>query len=534
MKQHANDKGADLLVVDTGDRIEGNGLYDSSTPKGLFQYDIFREQDVDILTVGNHELYKAYSVDCEHNITVPNFPKSYIASNLDYIDPETGEQKPLAQRYRKFKTKNQGIEIVAFGFLFDFKDNAKNSVVQNVEDTLKEKWFEDAIRENPDLFVVAGHVGVRMDEFKAIFRAIRKRNWDVPIVFFGGHVHVRDAVSYDPQSFAMASGRYLETIGWMSVDGIKTKGATEKVDTASASMKFTRRYIDNNLHGLYHHSGKNASTFPTREGERTTKMIARARKALDLDHQYGCAPKNLWVNRAKYPSEDSVFSWIENNVFPDIIKNDKRNDKSRLAILNTGGVRFDIFKGPFTRDTTFNISPFVNGFSYIPDVPYPIARKVLDILNSAGKILDAETPDIRFLTIPEQMFPSPAYTTVEDDQEEEEGEDSARLELRSVEPELSSGYTTKDDIGTDGDDTVHKPLKFYSVPNCIQSEINFPQDGEPETVDVVFIDFVQPWIVPALKFAGGDYTHDDVEKYMDGSMTGKLAEWIKSNWGNDC
>ncbi|TQS33144.1 hypothetical protein Golomagni_06521, partial [Golovinomyces magnicellulatus] len=418
-------------------------------------------------------------------------------------------------------------------FLFDFKDNAKNSVVQKVEDTIKEEWFQKAIRENPDVFVVAGHVGVRMDEFKAIFRAIRKQNWDIPILFFGGHVHVRDAISYDPKSFAMASGRYLETIGWMSVDGIKTKTVPEKTKVTSAGLKFSRKYIDNNLAGLYHHSGKNATTFPTPNGIRTTKMIARARTALDLDYQYGCAPKDLWVNRAPYPSEDSVFSWIEKSVFPEIITNEKRKDKSRLAIINTGGVRFDIFKGPFTRDTTFNISPFVNGFSYVPDVPYNIARKVLPILNGAEKIFNTESPDARFLTIPEQMFPSPAYVTVED-QEAAEEDDSIRLELRSEEPELTSGYTTKDDIGTDGDDTVHKPLKFYRVPNVVQSEINFPTDGEPETVDVVFIDFVEPWLIPALKFAGGDYSHDDVKEYMEGSMTGKLAEYIKNNWSNDC
>ena len=73
MRKRADDTGADLLLVDTGDRIEGNGLYDASTPKGLFQYDIYAEQNVDIICIGNHELYQAYSADREHNATVPNF-----------------------------------------------------------------------------------------------------------------------------------------------------------------------------------------------------------------------------------------------------------------------------------------------------------------------------------------------------------------------------------------------------------------------------------------------------------------------------
>ncbi len=191
-------------------------MFDASTPKGLFQYDIYREQDVDLLCIGNHELYQAYSADRELNTTVPNYKDKYIASNLDVIDPKTGEQVPLAQRYKRFTTKNQGIDIVAFGFLFDFTGNANNSFVQKVEDTVKEQWFQNAIKENTDAFVVIGHVGLRMPEFKTIFTAIRKENWDTPILFFGGHAHVRDARKFDSKSFAMASGRYFETIGWMS------------------------------------------------------------------------------------------------------------------------------------------------------------------------------------------------------------------------------------------------------------------------------------------------------------------------------
>ena len=288
MRKRADDEGVDLLLVDTGDRIEGNGLYDSSKPKGLFQYDIYAQQNVDIMSIGNHELYVAYSADRENDTTVPNFKDSYIASNLDYIDSNTGKQKPMAQRYRKFKTKNQGLEIVGFGFIFDFTHNANNTVVQPVEDTVKEDWFQEAIREKPDLFVVTGHVGLRMEEFKVIYTALRKQNWQTPIAFFGGHAHVRDALRFDSNAFAMASGRYFETIGWMSMDGLNKKD--DKDAEAAKSVTFNRRYIDNNLYGMYHHSGKNETTFHTKEGKHTTDLITRARDALDLDSKFGCAP----------------------------------------------------------------------------------------------------------------------------------------------------------------------------------------------------------------------------------------------------
>ncbi|EFY89549.1 ser/Thr protein phosphatase [Metarhizium acridum CQMa 102] len=528
MKKRADDTGSDLLLVDSGDRVEGNGLYDASTPKGLFYYDAWAEQHVDLICVGNHELYQASTADYEANTTVPKFGDKYVASNVDYIDGETGERKPLAQRYRKFKTKNKGLEILAFGFLFDFTGNANNTIVQPVAEAIKEKWFQDAIREKPDLFVVVGHVGLRMTEFRTIFTALRKQNWHIPIVFFGGHAHVRDALSYDSQAFAMASGRYFETVGFMSIDGIQKQSADDV--SAAASLKFNRKYIDTNLLGMYYHTGLNATTFPTDDGKRVSKKIARARKALDLDHRYGCAPKDLWASRVQYPNNASIYSWIQDEVFPDVVVNKKRKDKSRLAILNTGGIRFDIFKGPFTRDSTYIVSPFTSGFNYVPDVPYNIASKVLTILNGADKILSTHGAETRFMAIPEVMFPSRhGQSPAAAEQEEDE-----RLELRDTKPDLIRGYTTKDDIGTDGDDTVHEAIPFYNIPNCIQSQINFPEKGDPETVDLVYIDFIQPWIIPALKFAGGDYSTDDAKVYMDGTLTYKLSEWIGKNWQGDC
>ncbi|KAH8886764.1 hypothetical protein GQ53DRAFT_750411 [Thozetella sp. PMI_491] len=536
LRKRADDDGSDLLLVDTGDRVEGNGLYDASDPKGKYYYDIYREQDIDIICTGNHELYQASTADEEHRRTVPNFKYNYIASNLDYVDADTNTRIPMAQRYRKFQTKNQKINVVAFGFLFNFKGNANNTVVQPVEDTIKEDWFQEAIREKADLFVVIGHVGVRMEEFKIIFDAIRKRNWFTPVAFFGGHVHVRDATTYDSKSFAMASGRYFETIGFMSINGI-TKKST---DVSTQAVSFNRRYIDNNLLGLYHHTGLNETTFPTERGRNVSKRITQARKELDLDYTYGCAPQDYWMSRAPYPGDDSIFSWLEKEVLPDVVTSKDRNEVPRLAIMNTGAIRFDIFKGGFTHDSTYIVSPFLSGLNYVPDVPYQVARKVILLLNKGGPILEASGLDSRFLTIPEQwsihediIYEAPDVTPSRLDGS---GGSQKPLGGGSVEekPNLVGGYTTKDDVGKDGDDAEHSPINFYTVPNCIQSEVGFPAEGEPETVDVVFMDFIQEWVLLALQFSGGDYSTKDVKTYANGTFTELMAGWIKKNWAGNC
>lgn len=556
LRRRADDEGVDLLLVDTGDRVEGNGLYDASQPKGEYTYDIFKQQHIDIICTGNHELYQADTADREHQQTVPNFRGRYLASNLDYIDPATGELQAMSpQRYRAFQTKNRKLNVVAFGFLFDFTGNANNTVVQPVRETVREPWFQQAIRDEPaDLFVVIGHVGVRMSELQVIHEAIRAQNPNTPIAIFGGHAHVRDAVRLDDNAFAIASGRYFETIGWMSVSGVQQASSA----TAKAPATFRRRYIDNNLLGLYYHSGHDASTFPTEHGLNVSASITDARADLQLDSLYGCSPKNYWMQRRSHTSPDSVYTLLRERVLPEAIVRPDRAHVPRLVLTNTGAIRFDIFKGAFTRDSTFIVSPFVNLIYYIPDVPYALARQVLDILNKQDRIL-AETAgkadlDWRELNVPEQYSMNgsrPAAVVVggnDADQQKRLGGDSSDGGDGGADsfPRLVAGYTTWDDEGTDGDDAIHSPLPFHLVPNCIQAKAAFPAEGEPETVDLVFFDFVGKFILQALSVASQNSGHDgtassfkhyteaDTETYLEGKFTDYFNGWIKDNWGQHC
>jgi hypothetical protein len=537
MRERADNEGRDLLLVDTGDRVEGNGLYDASNPKGKYTYSIFKEQDIDVICTGNHELYQLDAADREYTQTVPNFKGKYLASNLDYIDPKTGDQIPMAQRYRKFTTKNQGIRILAFGFLFDFSGNANNTRVQPVEETIQEKWFQEAIREDVDLFLVIGHATLEGAEYRALFNAIRSQKWDTPIQFFGGHSHIRNFVKYDSRAYGFQAGRYMETIGWMSIDGIQGK---EKKDVRPlAPMSFQRRYIDNNLSGYHYHSGLNETSFPTEHGKNVSSIIHLARKALNLDYSFGCAPKDLWLNRAPYPSNESLLTWLETEVIPDIAVSPKRRNIPTLAITNTGAMRFDIFKGAFTIDTTYIVSPFVSQFLFIKDVPYKSAKALLQLLNRGGPIFEAAEFKNQKLAPPEQMsihsdIIAPSRTQIPSTLDPSSPQHPLAFSPKDKDPDLIPGYTTKDAFGTDGDDTLHSPITFYRVPNCIQSLVSMPKYKEPDVVDLVFVDFIEPWVLTALQFIGNMYNKSDVNVYRDETLTELMAEWIKDHWKHDC
>ena len=561
MRDRADADGSDLLLVDTGDRIEGNAIYDSSKPRGKFTYEIAKEQTIDLICSGNHELYKAESANGEFYHTVPDFKGNYLASNLDIINPKTGQRQPLAARYKKFKTKNQGIRILAFGFIFDFTGNDNNTFVIPVEETVKQDWFTDAIKDKDvDLILVYGHVDIRSTEYALLHKTIRSAQWDTPIQFFGGHSHIRDYKIFDAASVALESGRYMETIGFMSIDGLRTSTSTSTSTSATKpspaeedkknkkKLKFSRRYIDNNIFSMHHHTSTNTSTFGTLHGLIVSNSIHIARKSLGLGTQYGCAPQNYWVSRRPYPHPESIFTLLATRVLPEAISPPEK-DKKALVITNTGGIRFDIFKGPFTKDTKFLVSPFTSGIRYIEDVPYAAARKLLPLLNNEGPILEAMAmgKKARFLGAPEQRAARLRPDMYRGGDavwggghggaaQRGGGEKQKPLQSGRTEGDIFPGYTTRDDAGDDGDDTLHEVIPFYQVPNCVQAAVGFEQGGEtePDVVHVMFNEFMLKWVLLGLEYLGEKYSAEDTRVYEGGkSFTDILTGWVEEHWGGE-
>lgn len=83
------------------------------------------------------------------------------------------------------------------------------------------------------------------------------------------------------------------------------------------------------------------------------------------------------------------------------------------------------------------------------------------------------------------------------------------------------GYTTTDDFGTDGDDTIHLPIPYYSQPNYFQTNVSFPADGSlPATVDVIFLDYFASSVVMFLQQSGfAGVSAASVQQYLPISFT---------------
>ncbi|KAB8527821.1 hypothetical protein FH972_025472 [Carpinus fangiana] len=555
MKQRAREYGRDLLLVDTGDLHDGNGLSDATSPNGAVTNPIFENIDYDLLTIGNHELYVSEIAYETFSNFSKAYGKKYLTSNVEIINPSTGQFEYIGAKYGYFTTEH-GIRIMAFGVLFDFTGNSNVSRVTKAADLVKQQWFLDAVNtpKPVDLYLVIGHNPVRRNvsssTFGLLHDTIRKLKPNTPLQFFGGHTHVRDFTVYDDKSTGLESGRYCETLGWLAIDGVKPSkryrrlpGVPEPttpakvINTTTASTNaadrhrpkpypngevlYARRYLDWNRLTFEYHSRQRR--FDSQKGVAITKDITAERKALNLTALYGCAPQTWCQSCQPFGSSGNIFSLLE-TALSTVVVNQTRANIPRLIIINTGSLRFDLPEGPFTYDDSFIVSPFSDAFQFIPNVPYQYASKVIGILNAGAfqkREAELSYKDFGFQSMAMLEQDACIDPLIAQGALDSRSPSGGRI-IRRQSTALAPGYTTTDDFGAGGDDTPHSKIPYYPQPNDLQANASFPTDGStPDTVDLIFLDFIASYITNALTKAGSPrkYTTADISYYLPPSFT---------------
>ncbi|KAJ7167792.1 Metallo-dependent phosphatase-like protein [Mycena filopes] len=532
MKELAVEKDVDLLLVDSGDLHDGTGLSDGFPAGGVDGQDsneFFKQMPYDVLAIGNHELYIYANAYDMHMNFAQHYQDRYLSSNVNITVFDANNRSvsvPIGRRFRKFKTR-KGRSVTAFGVLFNFGTNDVNTTVQRVEDMIQEQWFNDAIVEEPDVFLLVGHMSIARDRWPLVFNAIRAVHPTTPILIFGGHLHIRDCLQLDPRSVSLASGRYMETLGWMSVN-LDSQGNSQP-------LNFSRRYLDANLATYQYHTNRTDLTFGTDEGRNITAGLRALEERFGLTETYGIAPRDYSMTRAPYPSNDSILTLTVEEAVPTVLALNATRAAAGipfLLVISSGSQRFDIFKGPFTRNDELTVSPFVNQYIFIPDVPFEVAVRVLPALNGKGA---------------ERLWPD----------EEEEGDGSRQMrvwrEEREVEREytdwvqdmhrlyhtsersavaqgeLTLGYVTADACPGVGDDVPHLPLPAYRIPDFIASRTPEPVDGK---VDLVFVDFIQGQLIRTLNElqTARVYTRADASVYAPVWSNQVFGRYAKVAW----
>ncbi|KAL3231794.1 Uncharacterized protein RNJ44_00329 [Nakaseomyces bracarensis] len=509
-ENHINGKNRDLLLVDTGDKRDGNGISDATSPVGLNSSQIFNEIDYDILTLGNHELYTPEGTCLEYYNTAisENFKDKYVSSNVEFIDDDNNAV-PFGNKYIYIETKNTKTRILVLSFLFDFQRSNERAVVTPALEELDKKWIkrlsESYKMDRIDMVVVAGHIPPSDpdNELRQVHDKLRSYFPDVVIQYFGGHSHIRDFVRFDEKATCLQSGKFSETLGFLSVD-----------DPNSNNVTFSRRYIDFNKRSFRYHS--NAKSLRTKKGARLSKKIHKLRNELSLNDVIGYIPQSYYLSARPLDSPENIYNLLTNVILPNLVGNVTDDAvMGRLIMINTGSVRYDLHEGKFTRDTTYNVIPFPNEWKYLT-LPYKVAKLIERVLNDGPIIYKFSSPEML------------SYSSIR----------AANKGFKCPfidDPDLSEGFTTIDDDGCEGDDTPHRSQKRYHVPNVVQTKINNVSDDS--LVNFVFYEFMKGHVVNATneimtRFYGSNFkkiTISDTKNYGGKSTKTLFNEWAHNN-----
>ncbi|KAH8112352.1 Metallo-dependent phosphatase-like protein [Phellopilus nigrolimitatus] len=529
MKEIALEKNVDLLLVDSGDLHDGTGLSDGYPAGRVDAHDsneFIKRLPYDVMAIGNHELYVYNNTLDMYTNFAPHWKGRYLSSNANITVPDPNNANatvsvPVGNRYAKFKSR-LGRRITSLGVIFDFTGNDNGTTVQKVEDMVKEQWFSEAIEEEPDLFLLVGHMPVSKDNWPTVFNAIRAVHSTTPILIFGGHTHIRDCTQFDGRSMALESGRYMETVGWMSVDlNDKYSFNSNKSD----NLTFTRRYLDTNRVTYEYHTGRNSNTsFDTSLGTSMSTGLQELAERFDLNLTYGVAPHDFLLTRAPYPGNDSLLSLFIEQATPIALQlNNSRAGVPALFITNSGSQRFDILSGTFTKNDQITASPFADAFLYLPNITFSVAKQVLPALNAEGADGKRRKRWIHELYARGEV--EVRYNAWLGDMNRRE-DMLARREAANA----TLGYVTTDSCPGAGDDTVHTPLPYYSTPDFVGSDD--PDVSDDAEIDLVFVDFIENQLLGIVNDVQKEktYTSADVQSYSPLLSNQLLGVYAEQKW----
>ncbi|KAG8700137.1 hypothetical protein FRC09_006149 [Ceratobasidium sp. 395] len=444
------------------------------------------------MAIGNHELYQAdVTLDVYKNF-VPKLPKGrYLSSNAFLLTPGNGTAitKPIGSKYRRFKTLRDR-QVTSLGVIFDFKEHNLKTTIQSPQDMIAETWFQDVVRQPTDLFLLAGHMSVvNRQGWEIVVEAIRKHHPETPIAVVGGHTHLRFCRQYDQNSMAIESGRFLETIGWMSIN----------LDNSNYNnVSFSHKYLDGNRRTYMYHTNTTESTFDRATGTEIDAFTKNLYKKWNLGKRHGCSSENYYIDRFKWGHPQNLQYFYAHKVVPEVVvKGWKRADVPYVFIANIGMLRFDIYRGPFTWNDQLTVLPFKEGYKYIV-VPWSIARNVQK----------------KLFEYPSDHFDSKTILTKALGSAVNVRQSSAQRPLSLPKRQLTPGYVTKDLCGGNGDDTEHAEIPTGSTPDYYSNEPNY-QLPDDHPVDVIIPAFLQPRTIVAInKLSNGRlYTLDDMHDY---------------------
>ncbi|CAJ1946702.1 unnamed protein product [Cylindrotheca closterium] len=353
----------DLYLVMNGDFMDGTGL---STRPPRYLTPLLKQMPFDVINLGNHELYDNATIDFILDEFIPDWNGHYLTSNTLY-EPT---RQTLGSQYCILR--GRASTTLTFGFLFNFQGHSKNTIVENVQDVVRQSWFQHVlVNEEYDTILVMAHMHVTDPLVQIILDAIREHT-NCSVAFVTGHTHLRRYEVLDENSVSFEAGRFLDTIGFMSWNP-----ADAAIDSPlSPEEKFPHLFIDTSrdiLTEILHATDNSTNNLPTMEGIRLTDKIHTTQGDMGLLKTVGCSPH---VYELATPINEKLSLW--GLYIHQIIPERLLQTPGKVYVEGTGSLRYDLMNGKILIDDVISVCPFNQTILEVAvDVP---ATKLLEAL----------------------------------------------------------------------------------------------------------------------------------------------------------
>lgn len=339
------------LLLDAGDVFQGTPYYNMYLGEPDIQ--AMNLMGYNAMCVGNHEFDNGY-LNLRKQTDLAFFP----VLNANIFDAQTGLR--VFRPYHVFQV--QGLKVAVMGMMSDYawqavaRENKKGYRLRDPISVAKE--LVPKLRPHVDLIISLHHMGINDDE---------KYAREVPgvDVIIGGHTHTQ------MDHAKLIKNNNDNGLGGTLIQHSFTKG------------KFVGR-IDLNLD--VHHKIKSYHSelvrmdarFDQRPVETLLESYGKQLKA-DMNQVIGRSSADM-LTEGKYKGSFTLGS-----LMADIIR---EHAQAEVGIMNTGGVRTDLLKGPITVGNIFEIMPFDNAITAF-NLPGSALRKIVE--TNASRLGDRKT-----------------------------------------------------------------------------------------------------------------------------------------------
>lgn len=337
-----------VLLIDAGDMVQGT-LYFKFF-KGDVEYPLFNMMNYDVRILGNHEFDNGLDELARH---YKNVKGARLSANYDFSDtPAKGLFDPyVIKKIDGRKVGIMGINVNPESLISE--ENYKGMKFKDIIETANQTAAE-LKRKGCDLVIAVTHIGYDMGKDKTDDIDLARASKDIDIII-GGHSHTFvDPSKSDivPHWFKNAAGKdvlvaqtgkYGKNIGYIKLD----------------LKDFGNRKID------YEYIPVTDRFEASRYNKKMIEFLLPYRQAVDSvnSHVIGWSLSEMNSSAATgaYPNWAGDFgARFGRHVADSLRKSGVDVPRVDLGIMNVGGIRHDMKKGPVTEGQILSTFPFSN------------------------------------------------------------------------------------------------------------------------------------------------------------------------------